>query len=114
MDINKQIIAAAEFEGWTEISKIIGKYDMPTGIHPIFDYTRSDLPRYDDDLNAIRKLEEIIDKKKLRWEYIDELTYITGAEWTDALEEVFVVAHASAAQKLEAIVKMLNKWEDES
>lgn len=70
------------------------------------------IPNYCGDLNAMHEAEKMLNKGQ-HWYYINELTVLTEAEWTACLDEVFVVAAATARQRAEAFLKTVNKWEDE-
>ena len=69
------------------------------------------VPDYPNDLNAMHEAEKVLRKDQHR-NYIKELVFLPKAEWTDVYEEVMVVAHATAAQRAEAFLKTIGKWED--
>lgn len=130
-------IAIAEACGWTLIQVreplmegmypyVCGMNPNPDVIHTVIeirgderierkpiepDYDWEELPEYTYDLNAMHEAEETLTKKQ-HWQYITHLVELTGAEWTDAYEEVMVVAHATAAQRAEAFLKTVGKWKE--
>lgn len=103
MTPHDQRLALAELDGYTHVGDMLGVYPGIRG-GPV------ELPNYDD-LNALRRLEEKLPKDR-HWHYIKELVELTKAEWTDAYEEVFVVVHASAAQKAEALLRATGRWKE--
>lgn len=68
-------------------------------------------PDYLNDLNACHEMEKALTREE-HWAYINELVWLTQAEWTDSYDEVFVVVHATAAQRCEAFLKTLGLWVD--
>ena len=117
-----QRIAIAAACGWTNClpgTPGFGSYvGQPTGIPPPqaipdeFVDEREALPDYLNDLNAMRDAESILTGGN-RQQYYDELEHVLFGQseihWSD---DKFVVVHASAAQKAEALLKTLNLWEE--
>ena len=71
------------------------------------------LPDYLNDLNAMHEAEKLLTKKQRPF-YAGELIDATVAECMEQHAEVFVVAHATAAQRAEAFLKTLNLWTDKA
>ena len=71
-------------------------------------------PDYVNDLNAMHEAEKVLPADKSEegcWGYIGHLIEIVQAEGMDLHREVFVVAHATAAQRAEAFLRTIGKWE---
>lgn len=62
------------------------------------------VPDYLNDRNAMAEARKSLTKEE-RWLYVSALVDLTGAEWTDAYEEVFTVLDATPAQHAEAFLK---------
>jgi hypothetical protein len=108
MTEEKQRIAIAEFCGWKNIY-IGGLFrDTPIG-HDPSDRRARIVPNYPRDLNAMHAAEKLLkDEPRPRIGhsemtcYVAKLDEITGGEgW-----------HATAAQRAEALLRTIEKWED--
>lgn len=108
-----QRIAIAEACGWTKISNDFPDFGAEgvMGLRPNFihDENREGLPDYPADLNAMHEAEKVLTASQT-YDYISCLVDDTRAGWTDAFEEVFIVAHATAAQRAEAFLRTIGKW----
>lgn len=65
------------------------------------------IPDYPNDLNAMHEAEEVLTD---RLGYLIELG---GCVQDAAVEDWWLVAHATAAQRAEAFLKTIGKWEEE-
>lgn len=98
MSPEKQRMAIAEACGWRDIWT--DKYpDKWLGVPPFEFDGLWPVPNYLNDLNAMHKAEELI---------MDELS-IAYKGW---LEQLSCPWHATAAQRAEAFLKTLDKWEN--
>lgn len=112
---NEQInIAIAKLQGWTKINEV----DRGCGIHPEFTDSKDylgrpmknpptwEIPDYCNDLNAMHEAEKLLNKKGAeRRIYIAMIYKLVGYHSYD-------VCHATAAQRAEAFLKTIGKWED--
>ena len=113
--INKAI---AEACGWTECNGYIGK---PPTLK--MDHNRS-LPNYAGCLNAMHEAEKFLFSSKSgyyeRSWYSNLVFVVTGLDpsndgWGDVdTREHSYVAHATAAQRAEAFLRTIDKWEEEA
>jgi hypothetical protein len=108
MSPEKQRIAIAEACGWiwekTCQGSLIGK---PKGEQGPLD----DLPDYLNDLNAMREAEKAL--LKSGWvTYLDWLVYVIYGSKKEPSIYYGSICHATAAQRAEAFLRTLNKWED--
>ena len=103
MSPEKQRIAIAEACGWVRHGDegIFGCWDDPQH------YTRADCPDYLNDLNAMHEAEGVLNGL-LVLKYTTELRAITGGG-----SGSFSHIHGTAAQRAEAFLRTLGKWEDE-
>jgi len=62
-------------------------------------------------LDAMHEAEKTLTASQI-YDYISCLVDDTGAGWTDAFEEVFIVAHATTAQRAEAFLRTIGEWKD--
>lgn len=125
MDKNKQIIALAEFDGYTNIHTFNGTtewgqaskywdfedvgitYGEKYGLKE--DYFHK-IPDYTSDLNSIHRLENKLEDGE---QYRINLHSVCGfgRAWKDS-ECNPEIAHSEAGQRAEAILKTIGKWED--
>lgn len=123
MTPEKQRITIAEFCGWafeckaahgysvTTISKegkgvVTGRSESEFGMMDIIK-----LPDYLNDLNAMHEAEKLLTDEQI-WKYISKLVDLTGAESLEEYAEAFVMIHATAAQRAEALLRTIGKWEE--
>ena len=99
MKPEKQRIAIAEACGWTEISD--WKAAGINGQHPTEPWTDV-IPDYLNDLNAMHEAEKVLNNVQ-RERYRTELVY------SHAGGDVF----ATSAQRAEAFLRTIGKWEDD-
>ena len=107
MNKEKQIIAIAEECGY--VLKHC-KYHKTTSWHTEggFCMEEHSLPDYLNDLNAMHDAEEMITTDQ-QVDYVTEL----GFKYFDPETKVFRLARATAAERAEAFLKTINKWEEE-
>jgi hypothetical protein len=67
------------------------------------------IPDFPADLNACHEMEKALSSVE-RFEFARELNDITGAGWVDEADNLFIVAHATAAQRCEAFLRVKGKW----
>lgn len=80
------------------------------GDHAPSDYIFvTDLPDYLNDLNAMHEAEKTLSQKDKR-EYAYQLN---GGYYTSGLDDTFDIVHATAAQRAEAYLRAIGKWEGE-
>ena len=105
-----QRIAIAEACGWTKCRLAIrgagaperGK--SPYGVPPRRGYEVS-LPNYTQDLNALHEAEKVLDYNQMnRYQNIELSRFVhTGTTW---------ICSATAAQRAEAFLRTIGKWEN--
>jgi len=113
MTKEQQRIAIAEACGWT---KVIG------GLQPRGDSTPKwwrcpkgrelrSIPDYLNDLNAMHDAEKTLSEKRIR-SYAFTLAQVLDTSPTVDLDDQFLNIHATAAQRAEAFLRTINKWEE--
>lgn len=113
MNKEKQRIAIAESNGWYMCGTCAAWVNPVTNQCESSDIANC-APDYLNDLNAMHEAE-----KTLKDEYADMYPYeLCKAVGVDPDElpiqsELLMVLHATAAQRAEAFLKTLSKWEDE-
>jgi|688.fasta_scaffold2172039_1 hypothetical protein len=129
MDPNKQRIAIAEYCGWTNYhigspgaGGAVDRPGRPVGTPPNRKYT-CELPNYTGCLNAMHEAEKTIPKRD-KGIYADILMRVVGpdgetdmvddyGEWsTSPTTSLFAILNATAAQRAEAFLKTIGKWEE--
>jgi hypothetical protein len=76
-------------------------------------HTHSRIPDYLHDLNAMHEAEKVLTAKDINgWNaYTAQLAKITGGHpWRNS--KVFILVHATAAQRSQAFLKTLGLWRD--
>jgi hypothetical protein len=114
MSPDSQRIAIAEACGWTKCRLAIkgagaperGK--SPYGVPPRRGYEVS-LPNYTQDLNALHEAEKVLPDGSTYWEFIRILDDIV--KHGPHVDYVADRASATAAQRAEAFLRTLRKWE---
>jgi hypothetical protein len=117
-----QRIAIAEACGWRNVRKeppFDKPWDAPLGTSPRATYSGEGfekVPDYLRDLNAMNEAEKVLTNDDAdsgsQWSYVQQLIHITKAESMEMHREVFIVSTATAAQRAEAFLRTLGKWED--
>lgn len=118
MDAQKQRIAIAEACGWKECRKTGSYPGQIQGMPPTTDNQRpapsphSDdkrswywIPDYLSDLNAMHEAEKALTDDQF-FDYLDRLTITAG-------KALRGLSCATAAQRAEAFLRTIGKWEDE-
>lgn len=131
MDPNKQRIAIAEYCGWKDVRGHMGIPLEGGMLFPYPEHHEEDwrlkpfrgLPDYVNDLNAMREAEKTIPKRH-KSIYADNLMRAVGpdgesdmvddyGEWsTSPTTSLFAILNATAAQRAEAFLKTIGKWEN--
>ena len=115
-----QRIAAAKMQGWKEINDRRWSGHRETFHHGAQRTVKvaGDIPDYANDLNAVHELEEVLTKKQiveyvraLHWAVPDcDLSSSTSID--EDAKYIFPAIHATAPQRLEAILRACGKWDD--
>lgn len=120
MTEEKQRIAIAEFCGWKDCHKSLAGFDDGDGITdryvigiPPDCILHRKLPYYLNDLNAMHEAEKVVKPVHIYNEQLEIVVLGCAMCGKDAVAE-FRVRHATAAQRAEALLKTIGKWEDES
>jgi hypothetical protein len=73
------------------------------------------LPDYLNDLNAMREAENVLNTERAET-FVSELANTIQMKRTKATinSDYFIVAHASAAQRAEAFLRCIGKWQDDA
>ena len=117
MSPERQRIAIAESCGWTVINETLCNVKPDKNGDPEIE-PMWPLPDYISDLNAMHEAEEVLDKKNLMMEFANQLVGIVcaarGFRWDNLTtdDHIMLLAHATAAQRAEAFLKTIGKWED--
>ena len=126
MKKHKQHIALAEVLNWTDCEYVGGLEDSK-GLPPndgtwfetqrIWDAEKRWLPQFTTDLNVAAKVERILTDRYWNYEpnalvphlYLENLTKVVGSFTLS-----YAVVTATAAQRMEAILKALGLWEEDN
>jgi hypothetical protein len=117
MTPEKQRIAIAEACGWDYHNRhpIHGKQSIKSWYYRDSDITVSDkssLPDYLNDLNAMHQAEKVLtphdNDRMTGW-----LLMLLGEENQAAIRSFTAVRQATAAQRAEAFLRTIGKWEDD-
>jgi hypothetical protein len=117
MNTEKQRIAIAEACGWKDIkdtnhesvdieSRSITHWSGLTGVPPEFihyEWNRVIIPDYLNDLNAMHEAEEVLTDSDQKHKYASLL----------GRHDYWLLIHATAAQRAEAFLRTIGKWEDD-
>jgi hypothetical protein len=91
--------------GWRNGNKLISSHEKSS----------RGLPRYPADLNACREMEEHLSEDLLS-DYVNHLRDILHARESDfgwlSIKDAWIFVRATAAQRCEAFLKTIGKWED--
>ena len=135
MKPDKQRIAIAEYCGWKRVDNDPDRH--PYWMAPVGDYRHGSpldvnlikgemvkkMFPYLEDLNAMHEAEKTIPKRD-KGIYANNLMHVVGpdgetdmvddyGEWsTSPTTSVFAMLHATAAQRAEAFLKTIGKWEE--
>lgn len=114
-----QRIAIAKACGWTKV----GSADQMIGQRPGTPFASSyaeSLPNYLTDLNAMHEAEKVLPDLASDDTGVDQLGYcetlasVIGAQWTAKnAADMWMLVHATAAQRAEAFIRTIGKWEDD-
>lgn len=111
---SKDVETIAEFCGWKR-----ELHASPTGVERMrwitpegYESAQGALPRYFNDLNAMHKAEQSL-KFSERLEYARQLAFVMTPEVMRDTIRVKELYMATAAQKAEAFLRTIGKWEEE-
>lgn len=104
-------VKLAEWYGYTSDFRYDAHYWYAPGTKYYIGRGSSVLPNYCGNLYAVHELEKKLTKPQ-RVQYTQHLIDVVGAEWTDDLGEVFLVAHATSMERCEALLRMAGLWEE--
>jgi hypothetical protein len=104
MTPEQQRITIAEFCGWTDIEPCTCHNGQTRGFQPIKGAHKKHTPDYLNDLNSMHEAEKVI-RNNQRGDFSIHLQRITGGEW-------FLCYNSTAAQRAEALLKTIGKWEE--
>jgi hypothetical protein len=103
MTPEQQRIAIAEACGWTEIEPCTCCYGVSWGYQPTPGAHKKHVPDYINDLNAMHEAEKVLTNEQLEV-YCNILHKPNhGVYWA---------IHATAAQRAEAFLRTIGKWEE--
>lgn len=105
MTPERQMIVIGEACGWQIHPKdkwVVIPPNSPNSVQPL-----STIPDYLNDLNAMHEAEKVLTRNQ-RHDYMDALEIIAG----DLAIDEWDVITSTAAQRAEAFIKTLNKWEE--
>jgi hypothetical protein len=119
-----QQIAIAKACGWKDVkytkhkevdieNRSIIRWSGVTGIPPEFTHykNRIRIPDYLNDLNAMHEAEKVLTDEQMI-NYLDALLDVLGLSgWYMDIDSVWQMTHATAAQRAEALLRTINKWE---
>jgi hypothetical protein len=102
MTPEQQRIAIAQDFGWTDTQIIDGKYGQ------------TDVPDYLNDLNAMHEAEQRLWRKDWtrRHDFVDKLARIISPTHGYRQQSGVDLLDATAAQRAEAFLRTINKWEE--
>jgi len=119
-----QRIAIAEACGWQMIQRPLTDQDgeipghvevrwfhpkIHTSAYPLYALPQNP-PDYLNDLNAIHEAEKTLTRVQ-RVKFVTELCGLAGVKWKPTSH--FDTIHATAAQRAEAFLRTIGKWEDD-
>jgi hypothetical protein len=115
MKPEEQRIAIAEACGWTQC-QWNGAYNTLKGVPPIRPSLFQDIPDYLNDLNAIREAENKLSKDH-RKQLVYVLLRVVIADLdknTPEIDKFRVLYFATAAQRAEAFIRVIGKWNSDA
>lgn len=108
MTEERQRIAIAEACGWTRVEYPWGY--LPNGSSP---YEGTKIPNYPADLNAMHEAVLTLDRRTLDYSnYCSHLQQIVAVENSKSDKPGTQAIDATAAQRAEAFLKVIGRWED--
>jgi hypothetical protein len=113
MTPEQQRVAIAEACGWKNVAPRIVKNvkhqgdDITVGIWSDNGW----IPDYLNDLNAMHDAEKVLGEKRIR-SYAFTLAQVLDTSPTVDLDDQFLNIHATAAQRAEAFLRTIGKWEE--
>jgi hypothetical protein len=117
MNPEKQRIAIAEACGWTGLKESMG-YETRYRGTPSETTVWVSLPDYLNDLNAMHEAEKVLpdmasdDDVRDQLGYMETLADTLVAKWSsNNSADMWLITHATAAQRAEAFLRTIGKWE---
>ena len=104
MTPEQQRIAIAEACGWTEIEPCTCCDGVSRGYTPTPGAHKKHLPNYLNDLNAMNEVEKAMNNNDW-WKFVEHLINICGGGTALGIS-------ATAAQRAEAFLRTIGKWEE--
>lgn len=114
MNAEKQRIAIAEACGWLECRPATCRAGAFTGIPPASvepSRIRTWIPDYLTDLNAMHEAEMVLTDEQ-QSDYGERLASLVPYNGRSVHRDIFRMAHATAAQRAEAFLRTIGKWEE--
>ena len=120
MTPGQQRIAIAEACGWTNVAPVVVRNvkhqgdDITVGISS----DSGQVPDYIDDLNAMHKAEKVLWDTGKAMEFTNQIVGIVcsarGFRWDKGTSDdhLMCLSHATAAQRAEAFLRTIDKWEE--
>jgi hypothetical protein len=110
MNKEKQRIAIAEAIGWTVINDTLCHVTPDRNGEPEIEPIAR-LPDYLSDLNSMHEAEKMMTKDQWLWYTVNLLLAAKDGSFVIDIN-MKTVAHASAAQRAEAFLRTIGKWEE--
>lgn len=111
MSPEKQLIAIAEYCGWTSIGMLNGNPDQPAGFPPGANIRPESLPRYLNDLNAMHEALKTLSVGQHRY-FILTLQVIAARDGRTDGNPHASASNATAPQRAESFLRTVGKWEE--
>lgn len=105
-------IAIAEACGWTEVEPCTCCDKVSRGYEPTPGAHKKHLPDYANDLNAMHEAEDNLLRMN-KAEFAVQLCRVVGRDWPSGIGGgSFAHIHATAAQRAEAFLRTIGKWDE--
>ena len=118
MTPEKQRIAIAEACGWTEIEPCTCCDEVSRGYTPRPGTHKKHLPDYLNDLNAMHEVEKVLWDTGKAMEFTNQIVGIVCSargfrrDKGTSDDHLMCLSHATAAQRAEAFLRTIGKWEE--
>ena len=118
MTPKQQRIAIAQACGWTNVAPRIVKNVKHEGITVGIWSNNGWIPQYLKDLNAMHKAEKVLWDTGKAMEFTNQLVGIVcsarGFRWDKGTSDdhLMCLSHATAAERAEAFLRTISKWEE--
>ena len=112
MNPEQQRVAIAEACGWTVTHWKVNPFDV-IATKDGTEYLLKHLPDYLNDLNAMHDVEKTVFRSSNLWQkFVFELIETSGGSGMCELDGLCCLARATAAQRAEAFLRTIGKWEE--